>query len=185
VKGKYSRNAFERFGKWIDMPEVFRKFAEDKSEWKDVLTILDKVSPRLKIKKPTSKKKTYHITGQKGFHEKLSGRPIYGAPINFRGLRHEPVNEQGVVFLFGMVAHEIGYLVEAIQNGFPDCEAKRRISSNKWQPVKIEFEYESRNFLDHGHDPEKCDVVICWKDNWTECPENIEIVALSKVIKTL
>ena len=123
------------------------------------------------------------MADKKGLHEKLHGRPIYGNHIDFRGLRHKPVNEQGVVFLFGMVAIELGYLVEAIQGGFPDCEAKRKISLGKWQTVQIEFEYESRNFSEHGRDPEKCDVVICWKDNWPECPETLEIVALSKLIK--
>jgi hypothetical protein len=37
----------------------------------------------------------------------LDGRPTYGQPMDFRGLRHEPVNEQGVVLLFGMVAKEL------------------------------------------------------------------------------
>lgn len=68
-------------------------------------------------------------------HLKRPDRPIFGDPIDFRGLRHEPVNEQGVVFLFGMVARELGYLVEAVQGGFPDCEAKRQISKGQWQPV--------------------------------------------------
>ena len=67
---------------------------------------------------------------KKDLHEKLIGRPIYGDPIDFRGLRHEPVNEQGVVFLFGMVAEQLEYLVEAIQDGFPDCEAKRKFYEN-------------------------------------------------------
>ena len=116
---------------------------------------------------------------------KLNNRPIYGAPIDFRGLRHEPVNEQGVVFLFGMVARELGYLVEAIQGGFPDCEAKRQISRNQWQTVQIEFEYESKNFVDHGHDPQKCDVIVCWLHNWPECPEGLEVLALSEVVKKL
>jgi len=57
----------------------------------------------------------------------LAKRPAYGNPIDFRGLRHEPVNEQGVVLLFGMLAKELGYLIESVQNGFPDCEAKRRV----------------------------------------------------------
>jgi len=34
---------------------------------------------------------------------------------------------------------------------FPDCEAMREIEPEKWQPEKIEFEYESRNFLIHLH----------------------------------
>ncbi len=77
---------------------------------------------------------------------RLRGRPIYGHPMDFRGLRHEPVNEQGVVLLFGMVAKELGYIVEAVQSGFPDCEAKRQIGPDRWQRVHLEFEFESRNF---------------------------------------
>jgi hypothetical protein len=185
VKGNYSRNCFDRFGKWVDVPDAFKKYAESNVEWADVLTILDNAALKHKKMKPILKRKTRQVANKKGLHEKLNGRPIYGDPIDFRGLRHEPVNEIGVVFLFGMVAREIGYLVEAIQSGFPDCEAKRKIANGKWQTVQIEFEYESRNFLEHGHDTEKCDVIICWKDNWPECPENLEIVALSKLIDKL
>src|SRR5205807_6456038 len=82
----------------------------------------------------------------KGRHAELRDRIAYGNPIDFRGLRHEPVNEQGVVLLFGMVARELGYMVEGMQRGFPDCEAKRRIGPERWQRVNIEFEFESRNF---------------------------------------
>jgi len=52
---------------------------------------------------------------------------------NSCGLRHKPANEQGVVLLFGMLAKELGYLIEAVQNGFPDCEAKRQIGPERWQ----------------------------------------------------
>ena len=31
------------------------------------------------------------------------GGAIYGEPLNFRGLQHAPLNEQGVVFFFGIV----------------------------------------------------------------------------------
>ncbi|GEM_PF-5847785 len=112
-------------------------------------------------------------------------RPTFGNPIDFRGLRHEPVNENGVVFLFGMVAHELGYLVEAVQVGFPDCEAKRQIKPGKWQQVRIEFEYESRNFHDHRHPPDGCDVIVCWHHNWHECPLSLEVIELSSVIRKL
>ena len=115
---------------------------------------------------------------------KLPGR-VFGDPIDFRGLRHEPVNEDGVVFLFGMVAHELGYLVEAVQAGFPDCEAKRQVGAGKWQQVRIEFEYESRNFYVHRHPPGGCDVIVCWRHNWPECPSDLEVVELSTVIGTL
>src|SRR3990172_1170257 len=64
---------------------------------------------------------------------KLDHRPTCGNPLDFRGLRHEPVNEEGVVLLFGIVGRELGYLAEAVQEGFPDCEAKRQIGPGKWQ----------------------------------------------------
>lgn len=110
---------------------------------------------------------------------------LYGDFINFRGLQHAPVNEQGVVFLFGMICRELGYVVEIVKPGFPDCEAKRRVrgKAGMWQRVRIEFEYLSRNFRQHGHDPDQCDIIVCWEDNWTECP--IEVLALRSSLRTL
>jgi len=139
------------------------------------LAILERHSSKPKTKKKILKPKTSHQSGGQRWHEKLDSRPIYGDPIDFRGLRHEPVNEQGVVFLFGMVSRELGFLVEAIQGGFPDCEAKRQVSRGQWQPVKIEFEYASKNFYEHGHDPKNCDVIVCWIHNWVECPGDIPV----------
>ncbi len=49
----------------------------------------------------------------------------------------------------------------------------------------IEFEFESRNFRDHGHPASGCDVIVCWRHNWTECPQGIEVVELSSVIQSL
>ncbi len=109
----------------------------------------------------------------------------FGAPINFRGLRHAPINEQGVVYLFGMVSYELGLIVEAVQTGFPDCEAKRCINAreNRWQRVRIEFEFRSRNFRDHGHDASQCDLIVCWEHDWPECP--LEVIELRTVIDQL
>jgi hypothetical protein len=118
-------------------------------------------------------------------HARLPDRPTYGDPLDFRGLRHAPVNEDGVVFLFGMVARELGYLVESVQVGFPDCEAKRQVAPGQWQRVRIEFEFESRNFRDHGHAAEGCDIIVCWVHNWAEYPVHLEVVELKSVIKLL
>jgi len=113
------------------------------------------------------------------------GGHTFGEPIDFRGLRHAPINEQGVIFLFGMLARDLGFLVEAVQIGFPDCEAKRTFRKGKWKRVRIEFEYESKNFLAHGHPFDGCDVIVCWRHNWAECPANLEVVELSSVIQSL
>jgi hypothetical protein len=74
-------------------------------------------------------------------HQPLKGRSTYGNPTNFRCLRYEPLNEQGVVLLFGMLAEDLGYLIETVRNGFPDCEALRQVAPDRWQRVNIEFEF--------------------------------------------
>ncbi len=113
---------------------------------------------------------------------KGSGRK-YGAPINFGSLIYAPVNEQGVVFLFGMVSEALGFSIEYIGIDFPDCEAKRYIEGRgkQQQRVKIEFEFRSRNF---DHVVEDCDIIVCWEDNWgSDCP--LEVIELRTEIKKL
>ncbi len=108
---------------------------------------------------------------------------VFGAPIRFRALHCAPTNEQGVVCLFGMVCAELGLIVEAFQSVYPDCEAKRCIDNkhDRWQRVRIEFEYLSSNFLGHGHDPAGCDLIVCWEHDWRECP--LEVIELRSVLE--
>ena len=55
----------------------------------------------------------------------LKDRPIYGRPMMDMALGLAPTNEMGVVFLFGTVAKELGFMVVRLQAEFPDCEAFR------------------------------------------------------------
>ena len=110
----------------------------------------------------------------------MNRSPLCGAPLGIAAMAHAPTNEAGVIFLFGAVAAELGFRVERMQAAFPDCEAKREIVPGKWERVRIEFEFESRNFKEHRHDPEGCDVIVCWRHNWADCPERIEVVELGK-----
>jgi len=184
LEGKYDPRTMEkRFGGWASVPRAFRPFAKGKREWADVQALLPARKP--KEKAAANENSRCSIPPKKAQHARLQDRPTYGNPIDFRGLRHEPVNEQGVIFLFGMLAKELGYMVEAIQRGFPDCEAKRQIAPERWQRVHIEFEFESRNFREHGHPLTGCDVIVCWRHNWDKCPEDIEVVELSSVIQSL
>jgi Homing endonuclease associated repeat len=193
--GKFDHRTFERrFGPWSQLPEVFRNFALDKPEWADVLALLPvpvaqallpvRSSPSIKNSVP-NKQSPSSPPPVKLRYPPLHHRPTYGQPMDFRGLRHEPVNEQGVVLLFGMVAKELGYTVEAVQSAFPDCEAKRQIGLQRWQRVHLEFEFESRNFRDHGHSLTGCDVIVCWRHNWPDCPAHLEILELSSLIQSL
>jgi len=38
----------------------------------------------------------------------------------------------------------------------------------------------SSNFLRHGHDLAKCDVIVCWEHDWTGCPK--EVVSLKDMV---
>ena len=192
--GSYSPGVFEKhFGPWSRLPDKFRQFAKEKPEWSDVIALLPvRRSCAMPTDKDASTPETIpnktNVSVQPSItqkHSKLNDRPVYGNPIDFRGLRHEPVNENGVIFLFGIVTRELGYSVEAVQAGFPDCEAKRQIDAGKWQRVRIEFEYESRNFCYHGHPTDQCDVIVCWRHNWPDCPSQIKVVELCEVIEQL
>ncbi len=83
----------------------------------------------------------------------MTDKSIVGDLINFRGLVYAPLNENGVVFLFGKIADDLNMYIEEIKPGFPDCIGRRYIGKG-WERVAIEFEYQSRNFVQHGHDPD-------------------------------
>ena len=109
-------------------------------------------------------------------------RPVMGEPFDRSPMTNAPVNELGVMVLFGMVAVGLGLQVESVQGKFPDCIARRQVAPGKWQYLRIEFEYESKNFKLHGHDPKGCDMIVCWRHNWKECPAEIEVVELSRLV---
>jgi Homing endonuclease associated repeat len=185
LAGRHEPRTLEkRFGGWESVPQAFRKFAKGKREWADVLALLPAAAPTKAAERPRSTPAS-PVTRRQARPALPKDRATYGNPMNFHEMRHEPVNEQGVVLLFGILAKKLGYTIEAVQTGFPDCEAKRQIGPDRWQRVRIEFEFESRNFRDHGHPSTGCDVIVCWRHNWDECPKGIEIVELCSIIKSL
>lgn len=109
-------------------------------------------------------------------------RSIVGDPINFRGMMYGPLNENGVIFLFSKVHDKLGINVEAIQPTFPDAKGREKIGKG-WKDVWIEFEYKSSAFREHGHDPNQCDIIVCWEDDWKDCP--IRVIELRSVIQNL
>jgi hypothetical protein len=186
-QGKFNPHTLaNRFGGWCSVPRAFCNFARDNRDWADVVALINSHTARGPSSALSSSERsrwpTFSLKSKPSHHTPRKGLPTYGNPINFAGLRHEPLNEQGVVLLFGMLANDLGYMIESVQNGFPDCEALRRVGSDRWQRVRIEFEYESRNFREHGHPPTGCDVIVCWRHNWQECPPNIEVLQLRSLI---
>ncbi len=176
AKGKYSTTPYRN--RWNNIQEAFliakQKFPKEistdiqKPDFEQQKTENIKVIPKT-VKPKIAKKR----------------RIIFGEPIDFRGLRFAPVNEQGVVYLFGMISHELGFLIESIRTECPDCEGKRCFDkeNNRWEHVRIEFEYRSSNFKEHGHDETKCDIIVCWIHDWDDCP--IEVLELKSTIQYL
>jgi len=109
-------------------------------------------------------------------------RSIVGDPINFEGLIYGPLNENGVIFLFSKIHDRLGINIEAVQPGFPDAKGRRK-SRKGWEDVWIEFEFKSSQFKAHNHDPNECDVIVCWEDDWKDCP--IEVIELKTKIEEL
>lgn len=177
---RHSVDVFKKRGmNWSAALVAFREWCKQNDP---KFPYLDKLPHSVALRVVQNKSDREPDSGRPYTWESASG-PVYGEFLNFRGLQHAPVNEQGVVFLFGMIAHELGYAVERVQTGYPDCEAKRRVGQGRWERVRIEFEYKSRTFREHGHDPNGCDVVICWEHNWPECP--VEVLELKNAIKSL
>ena len=116
---------------------------------------------------------------------KTKSRRVFGSRINFRSLSCAPINELGIVYLFGVLHDTFDFKIESVQAGFPDCVARRQIGKDRWEELRIEFEYSSHSFRTHNHNPEAVDIIICWNHNWPDCPEHIEVIELSSLIHNL
>lgn len=124
------------------------------------------------------------VRSERRYMEKEGEESIVGAAINFRGLVYGPINEQGVVFLFGKVSKDLNIGIEEIKTGFPDAICRVRTGKG-YARRRMEFEFRSSDFKKHGHPKEGCDMIVCWEHDWTDCPKEIEVIALSDVIKEL
>ncbi len=188
--GHHSGMPFFRLcGQWTRVPEYFRSFArkiDREEEWKDVLRMVEKYlgpAPEVLSLRTGQGEEVVASTIRHSRRKTRDDRPVYGPPSSLPGLLYEPANELGVIYAFGMIAKKLGIHVQRIQPGFPDCEAMRETEPAKWQTVRIEFEFASRNFLDHQHPADGCDMIVCWTHNWPECPEHLEVVELKRVLR--
>ncbi|GAI52583.1 unnamed protein product, partial [marine sediment metagenome] len=111
-------------------------------------------------------------------------KKIVGPRSQIPELIYDPVNEQGVIFLFAKYHKALGIdYIEGIRQGFPDAFGRREIGKDTYEPIDIEFEFESMNFKKQKHDPDECDIIVCWKHNWSECP--IEVIELKSALPSL
>lgn len=71
-------------------------------------------------------------------------------------------------------------------NEYPDATLVRKIGeepNTTFKVLNVEFEENSSNFKFHGHDPKKCDLIVCASHDWKEvfpnekCPLDVYVVA--------
>jgi len=105
-------------------------------------------------------------------------------PNGFRGFVYAPRTEQEVVALFGLLLPylEPPICVDEIGTGFPDLIAFRT-DGEELKEIRIEFELQSGNFIQHGHDETACDMIICWEHDWSSCP--LSVISLKDVVKRI
>lgn len=106
---------------------------------------------------------------------------LVGERVDLPILNYAPLNEMGVIVLFGYYLQDLGFShLEEIRAGFPDAIAMRPIGNGKFQRVRIEFEFRSASFKSHGHPMDGCDVIVCWIHDWKDCP--LEVIELSTTL---
>jgi hypothetical protein len=200
--GKYSQTPLlTRFGVWANVPEGMTVFAQQRGyveEWKDVLEIIDTQRSRQDRRglpawpqqastglawRPAQNAESLgqpHGPDDTPKYGDVSrqnkGREIFGKLMRPGPMICAPTNEQGVLFLFGAMAEELGFAVLRIRTEYPDCLAFRQVEGDRIELVRIEFEFESKNFLKHMHEASRCDAIVCWRHNWKECP--VEVIEL-------
>jgi Homing endonuclease associated repeat len=174
-RSKYTDRALRRrFESWRKVPTAMKQYIEEQgltTEWADVLEMINE--------------KTECQTGYQRMLERggaprvLKDRPMYGNLLGIGPMVCAPTNENGVLVLFGAMAERLGFKILRVQQGFPDVEAWRVVGPDRLQRVRIEVEYQSRNFMHHNHNLDGCDLIVCWEDNWDECP--MEVVELKRI----
>ena len=189
--GKYSEGPLSaRFGGWAKVAPGLKRYVEEQGkaeEWKDVLEMIDGQEPALRAGGRGMSYARARAAGKDDAAARttkeakiLPDRPLYGAPMLPYPLAHCPINEAGVLFLFGAMAADLGFMVTHLQSEFPDGEAMRLVEGNRCQRVKFEVEWQSHNFVKHDHDVSGADVIVCWEHNWPDCP--LEVVELRKAV---
>ena len=115
----------------------------------------------------------------------ITSRRVYGDSLNFKSLSRTPVNELGVVYLFGVLHEIFDFEIESIQSGFPDCIARRRIANGRLEELKIEFEFESKSFQAHGLIPHRLISSCAGTTTGANAPRTLRSLSFHHSSKTL
>jgi len=77
-----------------------------------------------------------------------------------------PSNEAETIALYKLCQRRFGWQITHLQVAFPDAV----IENEQGKQLVAEFEFKSKNFRNHKHDPDGCDIIIAYEDNWENPP---------------
>jgi len=77
-----------------------------------------------------------------------------------------PSNEAETIALYKLCQHRLGWKIVHLQTAFPDAI----IENEQGKRLIVEFEFKSRNFQSHKHNPADCDIIIAYKNDWENPP---------------
>jgi len=187
MHGRHGQRTFSaRWPSWRDVPAAMVEYASANRlmrKWDDVMKLARRYAEQEKrAAKKRNKRKAMRpsLLSKNAKVAKKDPGPAFGRPIMHPVMATAPINEMGVGMLFAAMATQLGFVLLRVQPGFPDCEALRLCDDGTWRRVRIELEFESRSFRGHGHPPEGCDLIVCWKHNWPGCP--LEVIELSTLV---
>jgi hypothetical protein len=102
---------------------------------------------------------------------------------NWEGMPRAPTTEQEVIILFSKSTKCLKMKIEQVSTRFPDALLRVK-QDGKWISKSVEFEIYSSGFKSHLEqlNETKCDMIICWEDDWGEKPVDIEVVELKKIL---
>jgi HNH endonuclease len=173
MNGEYTAQPLlSRYTSWRRVPAAMQQYAREwgmAEEWADVMKMIEEAQSTARSTMPGEGENEHEY--------------IYGTPLTLSPMTYAPTCENGVLFLFGALAGDLGFAVEHVQAAFPDITALRQVRPGVWRRVRIECEMESRNFVMHGHTAGGCDLIVCWEHNWESCP--VEVIELKKVMEEM
>lgn len=117
--GKHkARSLVKRCGAWRNVPRCLLEYIRKdqlEGDWKDVQEVI------LRHLEATERNRPHAAVGHGSLaRPKINlDQPMYGAPMMSSPLAFAPINEMAVVFLFGAVARQMGFVVTRLQPEFP------------------------------------------------------------------
>ncbi len=105
--------------------------------------------------------------------------------VNFRGLKSPPSNKGELMLIFGIVCEELSFMIEQFPQKGEFFRAKRKTGdkSKTWESIIANFSLRSSDAVGDKSIIDKCDILICWKNDWLDCP--LEVLELSKTLTEL